>query len=82
MYGGWSMQEGSTVDLGLDRQRALDEWTVVGRPQECLETLARCQEEDGVQYAGLSFINFPADHSARLEYLQRFSEEVVGKLPG
>ncbi len=82
MYGGWGMQENSVVDLGLDRKRPLDEWTILGSPSECLEKLARCEEEDRVQYAGLTFINFPAEHSARMEYLQRFSEEVVRKLPG
>ena len=81
MYGGWGMQEASTTDLGLDRQRPLEEWTVIGSPAQCLETLARSQEEDRVQYAGLTFINFPAEHSARLEYLHRFSEEVMGRLP-
>jgi hypothetical protein len=46
-----------------------------------LEKLASCEAEDRVQYAGLTFINFPAEHSARMEYLQRFSEEVIRKLP-
>jgi hypothetical protein len=81
MYGGWGMQENSVVDLGLDRSRPLDEWTVIGSAADCLETLARSEEEDRVQYAGLTFINFPAEHSARMEYLQRFSEEVVRELP-
>ncbi len=81
MYGGWGMQENSVVDLGLDRSRPLDERTVIGSAADCLETLARSEEEDRVQYAGLTFINFPAEHSARMEYLQRFSEEVVRELP-
>ena len=50
-----------------------------GQPSECFETLARTEREDRVQYAGLTFINFPAEHSARMEYLQRFSEEVIRK---
>ena len=81
MYGGWGMQENSVVDLGLDRNRPIHEWTIIGSPSECLETLARSESEDRVQYAGLTFINFPAEHSARMEYLQRFSEEVIRKLP-
>ena len=81
MYGGWGMQENSVVDLGLDRNRPIHEWTIMGSPSECLETLARTEREDRVLYAGLTFINFPAEHSARMEYLQRFSEEVIRKLP-
>ena len=39
MYGGWGMQENSVVDLGLDRNRPIHEWTIIGSPEECLETL-------------------------------------------
>ena len=34
LYGGWGMQEKLAVDLGLDKLRNLEEWAVVGNPQQ------------------------------------------------
>ena len=66
----------------LDRNRPLHEWTIIGSPQDCLETLTPQRTgKTGSSMRGLTFINFPAEHSARMEYLQRFSEEVIRKLP-
>jgi alkanesulfonate monooxygenase SsuD/methylene tetrahydromethanopterin reductase-like flavin-dependent oxidoreductase (luciferase family) len=81
MYGGWSMQEATTVDLGLGRQRALADWAVVGSPTDCCETLSRLPQESGVTYVGLSFLNLPPGHQARLAYLQRVAEEILQRLP-
>ena len=82
MYGGWSMQEGSTVDLGLTRGRNLPEWAIVGSPQDCAETINRCYEEQGLRYLGLGHLNLPKDHNARLEHLQFISEALLPLLPG
>ena len=82
MYGGWSMQEGSTVDLGLASGRNLEDWAIVGSPQDCAETISRCYHEQGLRYIGLGSLNLPQDHSARLEYLQLISEELLPLLPG
>ena len=46
MYGGWGMQEDSVVDLGLDRNRSLHEWTIIGSPQDCLERLSNCETDE------------------------------------
>lgn len=81
MYGGWSMQERTTVDLGLTQGRPLSEWAIVGSPEECAETIGRCYHECGLRYLGLGFLNLPQDHSARLEYLQFVSEELLPRLP-
>ncbi len=82
MYGGWSMQEGSTVDLGLAPGRKLEDWAIVGSPQDCAETISRCYHEQGLRYIGLGSLNLPQDHAARLEYLQFISEELLPLLPG
>ena len=82
MYGGWSMQEGSTVDLGLTSGRTLEDWAIVGSPQDCAETISRCYHEQGLRYIGLGSLNLPQDHAARLEYLQLISEELLPLLPG
>ena len=81
MYGGWSMQERGTVDLGLSGSRELAEWAIVGGPQECVETLSRAYFEQGLRYVGLGFLNLPAGQSARLDYLQFISEELLTHLP-
>ncbi len=82
MYGGWDMQERTTVDLGLGGTRELTDWAAVGSPEECAEAIARCYHEDGVRYTGLGFLNLPKTHAARLEYLQYVSEELLPRLPG
>ena len=81
MYGGWNMQERRMVDLGLSGRRKLDEWAIVGSPEECAETISRCYQEQGVRYVGLNFLNLPRGHAARLEYLQLISEELLPRLP-
>ena len=81
MYGGWSMQESGTVDLGLSGPRELAVWAIVGSPQECVETLSRAYFEQGLRYVGLGFLNLPSGQSARLDYLQFISEELLAHLP-
>ena len=81
MYGGWDMQERTTVNLGLSGKRELDDWAIVGSPEECAETITRCYHEQGLRYVGLGFLNLPREHTARLEYLQLISEELIPRLP-
>jgi alkanesulfonate monooxygenase SsuD/methylene tetrahydromethanopterin reductase-like flavin-dependent oxidoreductase (luciferase family) len=81
MYGGWNMQEGTMVDLGLSSDRGLGDWAIVGSPEECAETINRCYKEQGLRYLGLGFLNLPREHQARLEYLQFISEELFPLLP-
>ena len=77
MYGGWNMQERGSVDLGLSGDRDLADWAIAGSPQECAEQITRAYQEDGVRYIGLGCLNLPAEHPARLEYLQLISEELL-----
>jgi len=81
MYGGWDMQERTTVDLGLSSSRELADWAIVGSPEDCAETISRCYNEQGLRYLGLASLNMPKDHAARLEHLQFISEELLAKLP-
>ena len=80
MYASFNMQENTTVDLGLGGQRELQDWAVAGSPQDCAEIINRCQEEDALDYIGLASLNLPSDFSARLDYLQLISEEVLPRL--
>lgn len=81
MYAGFNMQETNTVDLGLGGQRDIADWAVAGSPQNCAETITRAVEEDGLDYIGLASLNLPHDFSAKLEYLQLISEELLPLLP-
>ena len=81
MYAGFNMQETTTVDLGLAGQREIPDWAVAGNPQDCAEIITRCVEEDGLDYIGLASLNLPHDFSAKLEYLQLMSEEMLPLLP-
>jgi alkanesulfonate monooxygenase SsuD/methylene tetrahydromethanopterin reductase-like flavin-dependent oxidoreductase (luciferase family) len=81
MYGGWDMQEATTVNLGLSGRRELADWAIVGSPQDCAETINRCYHEQGLRYLGFGFLNLPREHAARLEYLQFISEELLPLLP-
>ena len=81
MYGSFDMQEASTVDFGLTDTRDLAEWSIVGSPQDCAETITKCHDEYGLDYVGLTCLNLPKGQSARLEYLQFISEELLPLLP-
>ena len=82
MYGGWDMQERTTVNLGLTQGRQLADWAIVGRRQDCAETISRCYQGQGLRYLGLASLNLPKDHQARLEHLQFIAEELLPLLPG
>ena len=53
---------------------------MAGSPQDCAEIINRCQEEDGLDYVGLASLNLPSEFSARLDYLQIISEELLPRL--
>jgi alkanesulfonate monooxygenase SsuD/methylene tetrahydromethanopterin reductase-like flavin-dependent oxidoreductase (luciferase family) len=80
-YRGFEMQERTTVDFGLAGGRPLPQWAITGTPEECVELISRCHEEDGLEFIGLACLNLPKEHSARLEYVQMIGEEFVRKLP-
>ncbi len=81
MYASFNMQEATTVELGLGANRDLSDWAIVGSPDDCVELITRCHEEEGLDYIGLACLNLPSGHSARLEYLQMIAEDFVRKLP-
>jgi len=81
LYTNFNMQESTTVDFGLGGARDLANWAIVGSPQDCAETIVRCHEENGLEYIGFGALNLPKGKSARLEYLQLISEELLPLLP-
>ncbi len=81
MYSSFNMQEKTAVDLGLGGPRKLEDWAIVGSPQDCAETITRCHESHGLDYIGFASLNLPDGFDARLEYLQLISEELLPLLP-
>ena len=49
MYADFNMQETTTVGLGLSGSRQLSDWTIAGNPQDCVEVVTRCHEEQGMR---------------------------------
>ena len=81
LYTNFNMQESTTVDFGLGGSRDLAKWAIVGSPQDCAETIARAHQENGLEHIGFGALNLPKGKSARLEYLQLISEELLPLLP-
>ena len=81
LYTNFNMQESTTVDFGLGGSRDLTNWAIVGSPQDCAETITRAHEKNGLQHIGFGSLNLPKGKSARLEYLQLISEELLPLLP-
>ena len=81
MYSSFNMQESTTVNLGLGGRRQLEDWAIVGSPEDCAETINRYHEAYGLDYIGLASLNLPKGFSARVEYLQLISEELLPRLP-
>jgi alkanesulfonate monooxygenase SsuD/methylene tetrahydromethanopterin reductase-like flavin-dependent oxidoreductase (luciferase family) len=79
-YGPWGMQEASTVDTVLDAERDPRDWSIVGTPADCVESILRCRDELGIDFMAFGFANLPSDHSARKEYVQYLAEEVLSKV--
>jgi alkanesulfonate monooxygenase SsuD/methylene tetrahydromethanopterin reductase-like flavin-dependent oxidoreductase (luciferase family) len=80
MYRTWEMQESSMVPLQLGFDRPLDDWTVHGSPQDCVETLLRARDEIGLNRVGVTIYSLPRSPQARIEYLQMIAEEIVRKV--
>ena len=76
------MQERSTLKIVLDPEKDYGDWTISGSAEECIETIGRFKGELGLDYIGLSILNMPKDFSAKLEYVQRLSEDVLKKVRG
>lgn len=80
MYSGWDMQESTMLDLQLSDLEDVADRAIVGSPEDCAEILKRYQEETGMGYVGLTILNLPREHSARLDFLRFISDEFLGKL--
>jgi alkanesulfonate monooxygenase SsuD/methylene tetrahydromethanopterin reductase-like flavin-dependent oxidoreductase (luciferase family) len=80
MYRTWSMQERSMVELQLDFDKDLDDWSINGSPADCVETILRARDEIGLNRLGLTIYSLPPAPQARIEYLQMIAEEVIAKV--
>jgi alkanesulfonate monooxygenase SsuD/methylene tetrahydromethanopterin reductase-like flavin-dependent oxidoreductase (luciferase family) len=79
-YRAWEMQESTMVPLALSFDRPLQDWTVYGSTADCVDTLLRAREEMGLTHISFTMYNLPRELSARLEYLQRVSEDILRKV--
>ena len=79
-YQRWRMQERSMVPLQLDFNIPLDDWTIHGSPQDCVEKLLWARQEVGVEYVGFTIYSLPTDVQARIDYLQMIAEDIVAKV--
>jgi alkanesulfonate monooxygenase SsuD/methylene tetrahydromethanopterin reductase-like flavin-dependent oxidoreductase (luciferase family) len=80
MYRTWSMQERSMVELQLDFDKDLDDWSINGSPADCVEMMLRARDEIGLNRLGLTIYSLPPAPQARIEYLQMIAEEVIAKV--
>jgi alkanesulfonate monooxygenase SsuD/methylene tetrahydromethanopterin reductase-like flavin-dependent oxidoreductase (luciferase family) len=76
MYRTWEMQEPSMVQLQLDFDTSLDDWTINGTPRECLATIAQARER-GLDGIGFTIYSLPREVKARIEYLRMIADEIV-----
>jgi alkanesulfonate monooxygenase SsuD/methylene tetrahydromethanopterin reductase-like flavin-dependent oxidoreductase (luciferase family) len=80
MYRSWEMQEKDMVPLQLGFDRSLDDWSVVGSPKDCVETLLHAREATGLDRVGFTIYSLPREPQARIDYLQMIAEEIVRKV--
>jgi len=83
MYRTWHMQESTMVELQLSPDVPLDDWTVNGSPENCVETIARAREM-GLERIGFTIYSLPREVAARIDYMQMIAERVLrpaGALP-
>ncbi len=80
MYRTWSMQERSMVELQLDFDKDLDDWSINGSSADCVEMMLRARDEMGLNRLGLTIYSLPPAPQARIEYLQMIAEEVIAKV--
>jgi hypothetical protein len=76
MYTTWQMQESTMVPLQLGFEAALDDWTLNGSPQDCVEALARARHM-GLDKIGVTIYSLPPSVRARIDYLQMIAEDVL-----
>ena len=79
-YRTWNMQESTMVPLALSFDRPLDDWTLCGTTQDCVETLLHARDEVGLTHISLTIYSLPRELPARLEYLEHIAEEIVQKV--
>ena len=80
MYQAWEMQEKNMVPLQLGHEHDLDDWTIHGSPEDCVEILERARETTGMDRVGFTIYSLPRDPQARIDYLQMIAEEIVQKV--
>jgi alkanesulfonate monooxygenase SsuD/methylene tetrahydromethanopterin reductase-like flavin-dependent oxidoreductase (luciferase family) len=80
MYQSWEMQEKSMVSLQLGHEHDLDDWTIHGSPEDCVEVLQRARETAGLDRVGFTLYSLPRDQQARIDYLRMIAEEIVQKV--
>ena len=66
------------VELQLDFDRSLDDWTINGSPGDCVEAIARGREM-GLDKIGVTIYSLPREAAARIDYLQMIAEEVLAR---
>jgi alkanesulfonate monooxygenase SsuD/methylene tetrahydromethanopterin reductase-like flavin-dependent oxidoreductase (luciferase family) len=76
MYRTWQMQESTMVELQLSPHVPLDDWTVNGSPEDCVETIARAREM-GLERIGFTIYSLPREVEARIDYMQMIAERVL-----
>jgi alkanesulfonate monooxygenase SsuD/methylene tetrahydromethanopterin reductase-like flavin-dependent oxidoreductase (luciferase family) len=79
-YRAWEMQESTMVPLALSFDRPLQDWTVHGSTADCVETLLRARDELGLTHISFTMYNLARELTARLEYLERVSEDILRKV--
>jgi alkanesulfonate monooxygenase SsuD/methylene tetrahydromethanopterin reductase-like flavin-dependent oxidoreductase (luciferase family) len=80
MYRSWEMQEKEMVPLQLGFDRSLDDWALVGSPNDCVERLLAIRESTGLDRVGFTIYSLPREPQARIDYLQMIAEEIVRKV--
>jgi alkanesulfonate monooxygenase SsuD/methylene tetrahydromethanopterin reductase-like flavin-dependent oxidoreductase (luciferase family) len=68
------------VPLVLSFDRPLQDWTVCGAPQDCVEMLQHARDEMGLTDISLTMYNLPHELPARLEFLDLVAEEILRKV--
>jgi alkanesulfonate monooxygenase SsuD/methylene tetrahydromethanopterin reductase-like flavin-dependent oxidoreductase (luciferase family) len=79
MYRAWEMQEGTMAPLQLGFEAALDDWTVHGSPQDCVEALERARAL-GLERVGVTIYSLPREVKARIDYLAMIAEDILRPL--
>ena len=68
------------VPLQLGHEHDLDDWTIHGSPEDCVEILESARETTGMDRVGFTIYSLPRDPQARIDYLQMIAEEIVQKV--